>query len=72
MWRLKILIIATLLSFSFASECGKVKIADSNLSREDIRRGQWPWLASIFKNDEYVCGATIISEKYLLGGKVQL
>jgi hypothetical protein len=33
-------------------------------------RGQWPWYGAIFLKPDFLCGSTLINDKFLLTGKI--
>lgn len=73
--KLRILVLIVLLHFSYSHDCGKVKVGTAFIAGGDeSRKGQWPWLASLFKknSNKFFCGSSIISKKHLLGGKKSL
>lgn len=60
----------------FNLNCGKVPAGNPlSIGGEFSLKGQWPWFAPLFnkkRNDTFFCGSTIISKRYLLGGKLIL
>lgn len=58
---------------SSSSGCGNLSedVLDPTNDGES-KRGQWPWLVSLHEhsNSNFICGASIISEKHLLSGKL--
>lgn len=55
-------------------ECGhgRTKVLPFVIGGERAKRNDWPWMAAVIdrKNDEFVCGGSLISEKHVLSGKV--
>ncbi|KAL1399343.1 hypothetical protein pipiens_008285 [Culex pipiens pipiens] len=53
-------------------ECGrrKIKLNKAIVRGQDTSPGEWPWHAAVYRrtgfSDSYVCGGTLISDKFLL------
>ncbi|XP_072299925.1 polyserase-2-like [Eucyclogobius newberryi] len=45
--------------------CGRASL-NSRLSGASVSAGQWPWMASVQKNQVHVCGGTLVSEDAVL------
>jgi hypothetical protein len=57
------------------SACGQIKVKSSvslsvGMGATYVYPGEWPWLAQIFNNGFYQCGASIISNVHLLTGEL--
>lgn len=68
-FELSYVIIPTSENITYGKECGK--------SNDPIKTkrvfggltsswGQWPWAVSLWKNNTFMCGATLIHERWLL------
>lgn len=54
-------------------DCGTVNFVRPTVSGGSATiKGEWPFIVSIQKRSEYICGGTIISNKHILTGKVGL
>jgi secreted trypsin-like serine protease len=65
----------TFLATANGQDCGRVRVTEGLvIGSEYAVRGQWPWLVPLLKNDsdKFFCGSTIISENFLLTGKILL
>lgn len=57
---------------SVEDKCGRRKIPYVQLVHlgENTQRGDWPWHGALFYDNNYRCGATLISQTILLTGKI--
>jgi secreted trypsin-like serine protease len=68
-----VLFLAAFLATANAQFCGRARVTGSlSIGSEYAFRGQWPWLVPLLKidGDKFFCGSTIVSENFLLTGKI--
>ncbi|KAM4717038.1 LOW QUALITY PROTEIN: polyserase-2-like [Anableps anableps] len=47
--------------------CGQAPLGSSSLDGvSETSAGEWPWMASLQKNGQHVCGGTLVSESFVL------
>ncbi|CAH8575344.1 unnamed protein product [Schistosoma rodhaini] len=47
-------------------ECNDIQMESRIIGGEISRPGQWPWMVSVRENDQFRCGASLISSQWLL------
>lgn len=54
------------MNFSIISACG----AKSNVSRivggSDAQEGKYPWMVALYYNNRFICGGSLINDRYVL------
>lgn len=54
-------------------ECGTVNLVRPRiLNGDQVLKGEWPFVAAIQNQSQYICGGTIISKKHIITGEIIL